>query len=89
MVMATYLCRDKKGRGRFVHENYSPVSEKAKNMFYGQFVKHHCDNPGEWYRHLDDKQKVIEMLQCINTPHGLTLVPDRERGLKIQGKHFS
>ncbi len=88
-VQVTYLCRDKKGQGRFVHENYSPVSEKSKNMFYGQFVKKHCDNPGLWYRHLDNKQKVIEMLRGINTPHGLTLVPDRERGLKIQGKHFS
>lgn len=84
MVMATYLCRDKKGHGRFVSENYSPVSEKAKNMFYGQFVKKHCDNPGEWYMHLDDKQKVIEMLKTVKTPNVLTIVQTMENYTQIE-----
>jgi DNA repair protein RadD len=88
-VLVEYNCRDNRGHRRLVTESYSPISEKAKNMFYGQFVKKHCANPGEWYRHLDDKQKVIEMLKKVNTPFFLTVINDQDKGFRIQGKHFS
>jgi len=42
------------GEAKHVSESYCPsASEKAKNFFYGRFVKHHCENSSFWYPHLN------------------------------------
>jgi DNA repair protein RadD len=87
-INCAYKCRDETGRVGSVFEHYSPVSEKAQRIFYGQFVKKHCDEPFKWYAHLNDRDKVEEMLHLANTPLSLLIVKEQE-GTKIKRKIFS
>lgn len=87
-VNCAYTCRDKNGKIGSVTEHYSPINEKAKMVFYGQFVKKHCEKPSEWYMHLSKRSKIEEMLQEVNTPIRLALKP-ADIGYKIQRKFFA
>lgn len=71
-----------------VFENYSPTSEKALRIFYGQFVKKHCDEAFKWYAHLGDRAKVEEMLQSANVPVSLLIAKEQE-GTRIKKKIFA
>lgn len=86
-VNCMYRCRDEKGRVAAFYENYTPISEKAKHVFYGQFIKKHCDKPSDWYLHLDKREKMHEMLQSVNTPSHIMLHQD-DKGYKIKRKIF-
>lgn len=86
-VNCAYKCQDNAGRVGTVFEHYSPVSEKALRVFYGQFVKKHCAEPSKWYIHLQSRSKVEEMLQTIETPMRLVIAPDHE-GTRIKKKIF-
>ncbi len=74
-INCSYRCRDKSGKEGTVFEHYTPFSEKAKNIFYGQFVRKHCDHSSVWYPYLNKRHKVEEMLQTINTPTRLLIAP--------------
>ena len=82
-----YACQDKAGNSGIVREHYSPTSEKACRVFYGNFVRKHCDKPSEWYMHLNKRYKIEQMLQCIKTPSRLTIVPD-SHGSRIKNRYF-
>jgi hypothetical protein len=82
-----YSCQDKSGNNGVVREHYSPTSEKAQRVFYGNFVRKHCDKPSSWYMHLNKRHKIEEMLQCIKTPSRLTIIPD-SYGSKIKNRYF-
>ena len=86
-VSCIYSCMDNHGRKRDIYEHYTPSSEKAKNVFYGQFVRRHCDKSSQWYPHLMKRDKVEEMLQEINTPSRLLITPN-ENGVLIKKKFF-
>ncbi len=86
-VNCAYKCQDGSGRIGSVFEHYSPVSEKAQRMFYGQFVRKHCNNSSKWYVHLGNRDKVQEMLVDINTPISL-LIAKEENGIRIKKKIF-
>jgi DNA repair protein RadD len=86
-VNCMYKCRDKKGRIAAFYESYTPVSDKAKNVFYGQFIKKHCNKPSQWYLHLQERQKMQEMLQEVNTPTHITL-HKHDNGYRIKNKVF-
>jgi DNA repair protein RadD len=86
-VNCAYKCRDDKGFNLTVFENYSPTSEKALRIFYGQFVKKHCITASKWYIHLGNRMKVQEMLQTIDTPIAL-LVAKEKYATKIKKKIF-
>lgn len=87
-VNVVYQCRDKIGRVGHVFEHYSPTSDKAKRVFYGQFVKQHCDDASKWYIYLHNRSKVEQMLQTINTPQTL-LIARLNEGTKIRKKVFN
>ena len=87
-VNCAYKCQDGAGRVGSVFENYSPVSEKALKIFYGQFVKKHCDDAFKWYAHLGDRAKVEQMLQSANVPMSLLIAKEQE-GTRIKKKIFS
>lgn len=87
-INCAYKCQDGTGRIGSVFENYSPVSEKAQRIFYGQFVKKHCDEAFKWYAHLNDRSKVEEMLQTANVPISLLIAKEQE-GTKIKKKIFA
>jgi len=70
-VNCSYECIDNEGNQERVFEHYMPSSEKAKNLFYGQFVRKHCESSSTWYPHLTKRDKIEEMLQTINSPSHL------------------
>ncbi|HWW39650.1 DEAD/DEAH box helicase [Pedobacter sp.] len=86
-VSCIYSCIDNNGRKRDIFEHYTPSSEKAKNVFYGQFVRRHCNKSSQWYPYLMKRHKVEEMLQEINTPSRLLITPN-ENGILIKKKFF-
>ena len=57
-----------------VSEWFSPYYTKSINIFYGNFVKLHCDKPSQWYPHLYNSKKMEEMLQSIRSPTKLILI---------------
>ncbi len=86
-VNCVYKCQDNKGRVGSVYEHYSPVSEKASRVFYGQFVRKHCQDASKYYMHLNNREKIEEMLQVIESPVALMIARDSE-GTKIKKKIF-
>ncbi len=86
-INCMYRCRDDKGRIAAFYENYTPISDKARHVFYGQFIKKHCEKPSDWYIHLDKREKMQEMLQSVNTPTHIMLHQD-DNGYKIKRKIF-
>jgi len=87
-VQCVYKCQDSAGQVGNIYENYSPINERAKNVFYGQFVRKHCSESSRWYMHLSNKHMVEQMLQTIDSPYRLTIVPD-SNGTKIKRKYFN
>jgi DNA repair protein RadD len=87
-VNCAYKCRDESGRIGSVFEHYSPVSERAAIVFYGQFVKKHCANASQYYMHLNDRSRVEEMLHSADVPVSL-LISKEENGTKIKKKIFN
>lgn len=86
-VNCGYQCKDLDGNILNVHEHYSPVSERARHVFYGQFVRKHCDKPSTWYMQLHNRTKVEEMLDEVKMPTRL-LIANNEDGMKIKKKFF-
>jgi hypothetical protein len=86
-VNCMYRCKDDKGRVAAFYENYTPISDKAKHVFYGNFIKKHCDKPSDWYLHLDKREKMHEMLQSAHTPTHIMLHHD-DKGYRIKRKIF-
>lgn len=86
-VNCIYEYLDNENRLRHVYEHFTPSSDKARNIFYGNFVRKHCENASSWYPHLHKRYKVEEMLQEIKTPLRLLIAPF-ENGWKIKKKFF-
>lgn len=86
-VNCGYKCKDMEGNSILVHEHYSPSSEKAIYVFYGQFVKKHCEKSSQWFIHLNNRTKVEEMLGSACIPSRL-LIAAHENGVKIKKKFF-
>lgn len=86
-VNCLYLCQDSNSQPYEVHEFYAPYSERGKNIFYGNFVRKHCDKSSQWYPYLNNKNKVHEMLQTVNSPERLTIISE-SGGFKIKKKYF-
>jgi DNA repair protein RadD len=83
-----YDCIDSNGKIILVFEHYSLISEKAKNVFYGQFVRKHCEKSSKWFLHLNNRMKVEEMLQEANVPTKLVIAHE-EQGIRIKKKIFT
>jgi len=86
-VNCAYKCKDLSGKVGSVFESYSPISEKARMVFYGQFVKKHCEESSQWFMHMENRLKVEEMLRSVNTPIYLLLSKESD-GTKIRKKIF-
>lgn len=86
-VNCGYQCQDLKGNVILVQEHYSPSSEKARHVFYGNFVRKHCDKSSSYFMHLQNRDKVEDMLKGANVPSKLLLVPG-ENGMRIKKKFF-
>ncbi len=81
-INCMYRCND-----AVFYESYSPISQKAKNVFYGKFVKHHCDKPSDWYMKLGDKDRMEEMLGKAKHPETI-FVQHEAKGYRITKKVF-
>jgi DNA repair protein RadD len=86
-LKCAYTCKDIENNIGIVYEHYMPSSQKAINVFYGQFVRKHCDDASRYYIHLNNKNKIEEMLRHINSPKKLQLILS-ESGSKIKKKIF-
>jgi hypothetical protein len=86
-VHCEYHCKDSDNNPGIIRESFSSNSEKSRHVLYGQLIRKHCENPSSWYIHLDKRHKVEEMLQSINSPTRLVIVPD-ENTYKIKRKYF-
>lgn len=86
-VSCAYQYKDDEGNIRAVHESFSPSTEKAMYVFYGQFVRKHCDKSYTWFMHLNNRKKVEEMLDEAHVPSRLLIAPD-EHGMRIKKKFF-
>lgn len=86
-VICAYQCKDNEGKISAIYESYSPTSEKAKNVFYGQFVRKHCEKSSGWYMHLNNRAKVAELLDEANVPVKL-LIAHEKNLTKIKHKIF-
>lgn len=86
-VSAAYRCKDNSGKIATFYEHYTPSSDRAKNVFYGQFIKKHCEKPSSWYMHIAERDKMEEMIQNAKIPSQLTLKRDGS-GYRIKGKVF-
>ena len=86
-LCATYQCLVNDSTSIQVRENFFSTSERAKQVFYGQFIKKHSPQPGQWYTTLHHKGRMLAMLQTINTPEKLSI--KIEEGIYIiKKKHF-
>lgn len=84
-LRACYLVDDNKE----VYESYTPTaSEKAKNMFYGQFIRHHLEESSYWYPHLKNPIYLKAMLQHIKSPIRLKIKKNKNE-LIIYKKIFT
>jgi DNA repair protein RadD len=86
-INCAYKCRDESGNVGSVLEHYSPSSDKAMRLFYGQFVKKHCPDASKWYIHLNNRSKVEEMLKSADIPMALLIAKEQE-GIRIKKKIF-
>ncbi len=86
-VRVSYFCCDVNDRPLSIYESYSPISEKARYVFYGQFIKKHCNESIDWFPYLDNRNKMEEMLQTVKTPLRLILKRN-ENGFVIKQKVF-
>ena len=86
-VNIEYKCFDEHGKKFSVYEGYTPMSEKGKNIFYGKFVRVHCETSSYYYPHLRNIEKVKEMLDHITAPKLLHLNM-KDDGVKIKKKLF-
>lgn len=79
-VNCAYICSDKSGKRHALYERYTPSSEKARNVFYGQFVKKHVQDSSKYYPHLGNRIMITQMLNEIITPYALLV--DSEQKIK-------
>ena len=86
-VSCAYQYKDDKGTIRAVHESYSPSTERARFVFYGQFVRKHCDRSYTWFTHLNNRAKVEEMLDTAHVPSRLLIAAEAD-GMRIKKKFF-
>lgn len=89
MVHAAYYCNDPPDGQLVVYEYYKPLSQKAKNVFYGQFIRKHCENPSKWYMHLGNQERMKEMLNDVISPLKLKVVMGEQGQYKIKKKIFA
>lgn len=75
-INCAYRCTDANGNVATYYESYTPSSDKAKHVFYGQFIKKHCEKPSDWYLHIDKRLKMEEMLQKASIPHRIIIKHD-------------
>ena len=73
-LRCSYLYQLENGSPQLIYESYTPTaSEKAKNMFYGSFVRIHLEDSSYWYPHLQNPVYLKAMLNKIISPTHLKI----------------
>jgi DNA repair protein RadD len=86
-IECAYTCQDNEGKIGVVRESYFNGNEKSRNIFYGNFVRKHCDKASSWYMHLNNRFKMLQMLKEANSPISLVVSLDGGKN-KIKRKIF-
>ena len=73
-----------------VYERYYIKTEQHKNIFYGQFVKKHMDNPQEFYPKLRNLFALRNMIyqNTIKTPNQIICKKNDKNYIKVVKKVF-
>lgn len=87
-VTCAYTCKNEGESIKKFFEFFVPSSDKAKHVFYGQFIKKHCKNTSFWYNHISDRKKMEEMLKTAEHPIFIYVVKENEY-YKIKKKEFN
>lgn len=78
-IRASYKYQSANAQPQHVQEFYSPMSsDKAMNVFYGNFVRKHLPDASAWYPRLKNPVFLAAMIKKINTPTKLILKWDKE-----------
>lgn len=88
LVHAAYYCNDIESP-EVVYEYYRPTNLRVRNVFYGKFVRQHCDKPSDWYPKLMDMFAMERMIKEINSPVQLKVTQDDNGVYIIKKKIFS
>jgi len=75
-INCLYTCKSKNGSVVTLYESYVTSSDKSRRVFYGNFIRKHCNKPSDWYLHMNNRIKMIEMLNEVSTPKYLLVTPD-------------
>lgn len=86
-INCSYKCKDEKGRIRNYYEGFIPSSDKARNFFYGNFIKKHLTKPSDWYMHIGTKARMELMLEEAKIPSYI-VIKKEGRDYKIKSKLF-
>lgn len=72
-----------------VFESYV-ITERSKNIVYGNFIKKHTEKPSEWYPHILNHEKMREMMyqNPLYTPNQIVVKPDEYGRMKLVKKIF-
>lgn len=87
-INCLYKCKDSKGKFTTFYEYYSPINDLSKRVFYGQFIKKHCFESSKWYKLIDIRSKMEQMLKQANWPHTI-YIKHETKGYKIKKKVFT
>lgn len=82
-----YKCLDDKGRNISFYEGYSPINKMAQRVFYGQFIKKHCEDSSKWYALINIRSQMQQMLKFAKSPNILFIKFNGDK-YKIQKKIF-
>jgi len=73
--------------GKVIYEAHFTSTEKARNIFYGSFVRQCVTDASSYYPYLSDPHRMRAMLSSIKTPHRLVCYKEDDRW-KIRKKVF-
>lgn len=85
IINATYKCVQ-----GYVHESYYSNSEKNKNILYAKFVRLHIDKASDYYMHLQNINKMRDMISepGFKCPKQLVCTRNEDGFYKIVKKVF-
>lgn len=73
-VNCLYKCIDADNQRHNIYEGYVPSTPKAKNYFYGTFVRKHIPDGSLWYPYLTARRAVERMLHSALSPTYIAVV---------------
>lgn len=88
LIRIVYSCKDSNNRKIEVSEKFTISSLKSRNYFYAVYIKNHLEQPSTWYKHLDNVDRMREMLRLSKVPSKIFVTQAFNGDYKIKDKYF-